>query len=413
MSATPEFWEKWLPRAEELVRSSDSVEEACRKLSKEAKQEVSRHALLRAYKKYLHASPGEKLGSAPASLADKALEQKSAKRREQRLIETQKDLIGQLEEARARASFLEDISVPYVPKVIRWEKTSGLREGIAVALGSDWHIEEVVDPVSVAGKNAYNLEIAEKRVKKFFHYVRWLTEFYRNSHQIRTLVLGLIGDLISGYIHPELMETNETSPSGAVLLLLQWISDGLKHLLEDGKLEKIIVVCAHGNHGRTTEKRRIKTGADNSFEWLLYNVLRAQWANEKRIEWVISRSAHQYVEAYGKMLHFTHGDEVSYGGGVGGIAIPLLRRVPMWNSVVESAVHHVGHFHQRRDFGDVMVNGSIIGYGEYSLSVGGKFEPPQQHFYIFDAKRGKAAVAPIWVDEDHFVEQEPAKAKRR
>lgn len=405
MTYYPAFWKEWATRSDAILAQSHSVVEACAALSKASGRHITPDAMRGAYARHFGRAPSSLLLPEPPQsnkeLASRALESRVDQRERQRLVATQKGLLEQLEEAQARSRFLDAIDRPYVPKVLRAEKTSGLREGIAVALGSDWHIEEVVDPVSVAGKNAFNLAIAERRVRKFFQSTRWLTEFYRDSHRINTLVLGLIGDLISGYIHPELVETNEASPVQAVLYLMEWISDGLRHLLEDKKLEKLIVVCAHGNHGRTTEKRRIKTGADNSFEWLLYCVLKSQWAHEKRIEFVVSRSAHQYVDAFGKMLHFTHGDEVAYGGGVGGIAIPLLKRVSAWNSVVESAVHHVGHFHQRRDFGDVVVNGSIIGYGEYSLAVGGKFEPPQQQFYVFDSKRGKAAVAPIWVDDDH------------
>ena len=401
MSASVDFWVKWAGRADEIVKTSHSAQEACDRLSRESGKHISRAALQGALHRHAGVSISGRLGVGleRGALANAALASRSEQRQRERMMATQRGLIEQLEEAQARAAFLDKIDVPCVPKVMRAEKASGLREGVAVALGSDWHIEEVVDPVSVAGRNAYNLKIAERRVRKFFQSVRWLTSFYGESHQIRTLVLGLLGDLISGYIHPELMETNETSPVGAVLLLMEWINDGIRHLLESGQLERLIVPCVHGNHGRTTEKRRIKTGADNSFEWLLYCVLKSQWAHDKRVEFVVSRSAHQYVEVYGKTLHFTHGDEVSYGGGVGGIAIPLLKRVAAWNSVVPSAVHHVGHFPQRRDFGDVVVNGSIIGYGEYSLAVGGKFEPPQQQFYVFDAKRGKGAVAPIWVDD--------------
>jgi hypothetical protein len=59
----------------------------------------------------------------------------------------------------------------------------------------------------------------------------------------------------------------------------------------------------------------------------------------------------------------------------------------------------MGHWHQLVDYGDVTVNGSLIGYNAYAMSVRAKPEPPQQAFYVLDSKRGKSCRAPIWVTE--------------
>jgi hypothetical protein len=54
----------------------------------------------------------------------------------------------------------------------------------------------------------------------------------------------------------------------------------------------------------------------------------------------------------------------------------------------------------RRDFGRALMNGSLIGWNPFSMSIGGDFEIPQQQFYILDRKYGKTAVWPIIVGEN-------------
>ncbi len=308
-------------------------------------------------------------------------------------------LVAELREERARNAFAGAIGVPLAPVVARRERASGLREGALVALASDWHVEERVDPKAVAGRNEYSLKIAEKRARKFFDGIEWLLRFERAAFKIRDVVLWLGGDFFSGFIHPELVETAALSPVESIIFVRRILSEGIRRLLLDGETHRIVVPCSYGNHGRTTEKRRIATGAQNSYEWLMYQTMKADFAGEKRVEFSCDASAHQYVEIYGETLHFTHGDELKYAGGVGGLAIPLGKRVPQWDRVRRARYHHIGHFHQFLDLGHSVVNGSLIGFNAYAQSIGASVEPPQQAAYVFDSKRGKALVTPIWVGE--------------
>lgn len=328
----------------------------------------------------------------------------AAKQRAQREREQKQKLIEELAEAQARSRFLADIrKTPLPPIVKRRELGSGQREAMAVALLSDAHIEEVVRPEAVSGRNEYDLEISEQRMDRFFEALRWQVNFHRERWQVRDVLLWLGGDLLTGHIHDELIETNSLHPLEAILELRTRLVRGITMLLDDKKLERLTIPCNVGNHGRTTAKRRVKTLTENSYEWLLYNVLAAHFASDKRVRFEIPRSAHSYVEAYGMRLHFHHGDEVRYWGGVGGLSVPLGKRTPMWETVIESDIHHIGHFHQFRDFGRTVVNGSVIGYSEYALAIGAEYEPPQQAFYMLDSKRGKTCVSPLWVGESEFA----------
>lgn len=337
---------------------------------------------------------------APKSPTPDPVERFTTERKIAMLASQTKELIARAAEAEKRAQFWADLNAsPIPPDIPRREFKSGIREGVAVCMLSDAHIEELVDPEKVAGRNAYNIEISERRMARFFDGAAWLTKFQREYWAVRDLILWLGGDLLTGFIHDELIETNELFPTEAILTLRRRIRSGINVLLQDDDLECITIPCSHGNHGRIGHRKRVKTGAENSFEWMLYNILADDYAGEPRVRFEVTRSAHQYVTAFDKTLHFTHGDSITYWGGVGGLTIPLNKRVPKWDNVKKANYHHIGHFHQLTDLGHTLVNGSVIGYSEYAFEIGADYEDPQQMFYLLDSKRGKCNVTPIWVSE--------------
>lgn len=314
---------------------------------------------------------------------------------------TIKSLEDALHEALARNKFADKLAaIRPDPVIHRRETASGVREMTVVVLASDWHVEEPVDPLSVAGRNRYNLRIAAARVAKFFDSIVWTVEHHRASGKvsIRDLVLWLGGDLMSGYIHPELAEVNALSPTETVRWLVPKLYQGILFLLETLGLESMVIPCSFGNHGRTTVKSRVSTGYSNSFEWLMYHHLADLLKGDARVTFEITPSAHQYVRVYNTTLHFHHGDEVRYQGGVGGLGIPLLKAVPSWDEVRHADVHNIGHWHSLRDFGRAVVNGSLIGFGSYSQKIRASFERPQQALYFVDSRRGKCMLSSLWVD---------------
>lgn len=331
------------------------------------------------------------------------VQQHEAREEVSRDKKTIKTLVEQLREARARQEFLDAVaSYKAPPKIMAREKNSGMRELTAVVLASDWHVEEIVEPESVAYRNEYNLEIADQRIKRFFEGIIWNIEHHRASKRlaINDLVLWLGGDLMTGYIHEELIESNQLSPTETIRWLLPRLRDGIYTLLQRLDLAHIEVPCYYGNHGRTTDKTRVSTGYANSFEWLMYHSLADEFRKEKRIHFEITNSPHQYVSVYDRTLHFHHGDDVRYMGGVGGLGIPLLKAIPLWDLVKRADVHNIGHHHSFLDYGRAIVNGSLIGYGPYSQRIRAAYEVPQQAMYFMDSKRGKCLVTALWVDDE-------------
>jgi hypothetical protein len=338
----------------------------------------------------------------PAAPPPDPVERAAGKRDDARLRAEYGRLVEMLREERARNAFAAALGREAAPpRILRAEKTSRLREMTAVAMGSDWHVEEEVPAVKAGWRNAYNLDVAHASIRRFFRAQVDLVRHHRASKQvvIRDMVCAFSGDLMSGYIHEELQETNALSPVETALWLKPRLRDGLTTLLEELDLRTLLVPWSYGNHGRTTPKTRVGTGAENSYEWLLGKMLADEFKADRRVHFDVSPCPHQYVRAYDFTLHFHHGDSLKYGGGVGGIGIPLLKAVPAWDDVRHAHYHHIGHFHQLRDYGRAMVNGSLIGYGPYSQWIKAPFEEPQQLFYLLDSVRGKCHVSPLWVRE--------------
>ena len=265
-------------------------------------------------------------------------------------------------------------------------------EAVAVALASDWHVEEVVRAESVNGLNEFNLGIAEKRIGKFFDGIRRLTEIERDGVEINTLILWLGGDFMSGYIHEELQESNELSPTQTIVWLRDRILAGIQDLKDRGGYDRIIIPCSFGNHGRTTRKPRYSTGAANSNEWLLYQILAKHLPS---VEWHIAEGYHTYVEVYGKQLRFHHGDGLQYQGGIGGLTIPVEKAIASWNKGKVASLDLFGHFHQFQQNPKWCSNGSLIGFNAFAMQIKAAYEPPQQTFFLLDSKRGRTVTAPI------------------
>lgn len=286
---------------------------------------------------------------------------------------------------------------PATKGVLAIEADPGVGEATAVAVASDWHVEETVTAKSVNNLNEFNLEIAQERITKFFHNVVKLTNIQRGGADIKNLVLVLGGDLMTGYIHEELVEENALSPTETIVWLQDRLLEGIRYLHRSGDFERIVIPTCYGNHGRTTKKPRISTGAKNSYEWLLYKVLAARLEDEGIGEWQVGESYHNFLKVYGWTLRIHHGDGLKYQGGIGGLTIPVEKAIASWNKGVVADLDVFGHWHTAQQNPKWIANGSLIGYNAYALQIKAAYEPPQQTFFLMDSQHGRTITAPIFV----------------
>lgn len=306
-------------------------------------------------------------------------------------------LLKQIELVEAeRDAALAVSGAAHTPVVIEARRRRGTSEAVAVVLASDWHVEEEVKPGTVNGLNRYHLDIAEARAKTFFERVLRMVKKERQDVHIDTLVLGLLGDFITGRIHEENLETCLLRPVHAIIFVQDLLISGIQFLLNNSDLN-LVIPCRPGNHSRITKKVHASTEDGNSLETMMYATLRQRFAGEQRVTFITEESYHVYVPVFGHTLRLHHGHAVQYQGGVGGLHIPLKKALAAWDQTRQSTVDGLGHWHMYLPDMRYVVNGSLIGYSAYALRGKFPYAPPIQAFFLIDKERGVTVQIPLFV----------------
>lgn len=267
------------------------------------------------------------------------------------------------------------------------EKRNGKSLATSISIASDWHYEEEVKSSQVSGLNRFNTTIARERAEKFFQLNAKLIGIHQGEYQIDNHILALLGDFISGSIHDDLKEGNNIQPTQAIWEVQNIIASGIEYLLKETNVN-LIIPCSSGNHGRITEKQRVQTEFGNSLEILMYLQLQKYFAKEPRVQFIINDSYLTYLKVFSFMLRFHHGHALRYAGGIGGLFIPAFKAISQWNKHKQADWDFFGHFHQLKDGGNFISNGSLIGFNSYAVKIKADYERPKQFFGIIDEDRG-------------------------
>ncbi len=298
--------------------------------------------------------------------------------------------------------------IPATPVLQRFTRLPRCKSrGVAAVVpATDWHVEERVSLEATNGKNEFDLEIAEDRIKRFYQKILRLIDWQNRLAPVVEIWHPLLGDLLSGYIHEELMETNSLSPTEACVFLQEMICSGIDFWLKKTKLPIYIPTCV-GNHGRTTPKKRIKTSHQNSFEHLLYMTLAKYYAKNRRVHWRIGNGYHNTVEIMGRKVRLHHGDNLRYQGGVGGISIPVNKAVAAWDRVETVDFDIFAHWHTfLANYPKWVACGSLMGFSEYSLSIKAEYQAPTQTFIVIDRNFGMTLATPVFITESARKQRE-------
>jgi hypothetical protein len=299
------------------------------------------------------------------------------------------ELSADLEDAKGMKGTVQTIAITKGKKM---EKT----ESTAFLICSDWHCEQRVDAATVSGLNQFNPDICDQRVKTLFRKTVEFIRIYKQDATINTLVLALLGDFINGNIHDELKESNYMLPIDAAIFAQNLIASGIEYILANSDVN-LVVPCHSGNHPRITKKVHHGTEKGNSLESLIYFNLAQYFRNEKRVQFMIAEGYHSYITIYGRTIRFHHGHNVKFGGGIGGLFIPAFKAISQWDKARPAELDVFGHFHQTKDGGKFLCNGSLVGYDTFALSIKADYEPPKQTFFLYHEELGRTTMSPIYL----------------
>lgn len=307
--------------------------------------------------------------------------------RAKRQSETIAEMRGVIAGYEKMLSIVDAAREGYKPMAITPLIKNAASEAVALGVLSDVHAFETVFPAQVNGLNEYNKAICRTSCEEFFRgYLKWVN-VHRHGVNIPQFVLAILGDIITNQLHLDQVETNAGTPQEELLFVLEILQGGIDFLLREGKCEKLTVVCCDGNHGRATEKLRIKQRSRHSLEWLMYQILAKVYQHDPRVQFVIADGIYVYLQIFDKLARFSHGEYIRYEGGVGGLTIPVRKAIDQANKARRADLDFIAHWHSMLDDNRFIMNGSVLGYSEFCVARRLSFEPPMQSFAILDKNR--------------------------
>lgn len=269
---------------------------------------------------------------------------------------------------------------------------------------TDWHWGEVVKPEQVDGVNAYSVAIAEQRLRRAFEGAVTVTRDYLQGVEYDGFQVFLLGDLLSGMIHPELRETNEETLAESVVALVEPLEAGLNLLVQE--FGRVHVACVPGNHPRATLKPIAKNRAADNFDTLVYRLVARDYRDTKGVTVQVAEAADCQVNIYQTRYLASHGDQFRGGSGISGALAPLLlgthrktRRQAAAGRPFDLMV--LGHFHQTiwLPSKGLIVSGCGVGYNEWAYVNNLEPEPPQCALWLTTPERGPTVSAPVFVGD--------------
>jgi len=286
-----------------------------------------------------------------------------------------------------------------VKHTIKPREKSSHGEAVPCLVWSDWHSEEKVDPRTIGGKNKYTLDIARDRATRIAQSSQKLMLEDAQNTNINDVALFLLGDFITGNIHKENVENAQLIPVDATLYAQGLLESNLDFLLANTPYN-YHVYCKVGNHSRITERVHASTEMGNSLELALYVGMKRHYADKPRVKFHIEPSYFSIVNILGTRVRFHHGHAVSYGGGVGGLHIPLRKAIKSWNETERADFDIMGHYHSFLEHTTMryMVNGSLIGYNAYAERIKAVLERPLQGYCLVHKKYGVTRMTPVFAD---------------
>ena len=276
------------------------------------------------------------------------------------------------------------------------ERRGTKSETIPILMLSDWLIEKPVAPAQVMGLNEYNLEIGQRRsdevIRKF---VKLVNLRRRTDTTIDTCIIWCGG----GFIASKPAERNEgmlLSPTDAANTAIDRLYSALRFILKNGDFKHIVIPCTAGSITDQPNKNQVTKG--NPYEWCIYNKLAELFKHDKRVTFIAPRGQHVQISVFGKLIRLWYGDSINYRDGVGGLTIPLMKRINAWNVGKEAFLDCFGRWRTYMPGRNFVGNGSLIGYTPTAQASGGEFEKPMQALVYIEKRYGISSYEPIFVN---------------
>lgn len=283
------------------------------------------------------------------------------------------------------------------------QRKSDSHEGVAALVLSDWHWGERVNKACVNGLNEYDAVIADRRASRIFE--KSLAMLDPTPGKYDALIIPCLGDMLSGVIHEELVATNDGSVLESLLTLLTKLESGLVEYARHFPV--VQVVATYGNHGRMDRRKTHKAQSSLNYETLVFRLLemhlKARMGDKCNVHFKIATASDVTVQVYDKTYLLTHGDQFDSNPG------NVLERVRAGDAAKRKRAHEAkqpvhdlllcGHYHTYQAVGNIVTNGSLVGYNEFAYHSNLAIERPQQALFVQHPSLGITRHSGVFADE--------------
>lgn len=247
----------------------------------------------------------------------------------------------------------------------------------AVVLLSDWHYGQVSSNIW----NEYNVEICLQRVSKLFDKVSSALR----EHNIKTLHIALLGDLINGAIHSSSRVAAEENTCEQLMHVSEIVANFINAL--SVYVDNINVYSTYGNHARTIQNKNDSIYEDN-MERVIPWWLKQRLMNNHKVS-VIDSEYHEFIyfNVCGYNVVCVHGDLDRFKNI--GVTVNTLFSKKYGKTIdytFSGDKHHLEMFEQ---FGiESALVGSMCGTDEFANNKR-LYSNPMQTLCIFTPEDGK------------------------
>ena len=307
-----------------------------------------------------------------------------------------KAALSQIDRERERADTIAGLSGI---KPRKQTPTKATRRGspvTAILVLSDWHVEERVDPDTVAGRNDFDLNVAEARVAETMRRALLLLEHESKLAPINHVVVAALGDFLSGDIHDDTRDVALLPPLAATRFAGELLGGCIDMVAE--RFKAVTVATCNGNHGRSTPKPRIATDHEFSYEYSLYRTMESN-NRHRNVAWQIGVGYHNWLNLDNFKVRLHHGQAIRSNGGIGGVSISANKAIAQWNRMEKADLDIFGHHHQFSwNYGRYVSNGSLIGWNAFANFIRAEWQPAAQSLVLIDRDRGVTKALPIFCE---------------
>ncbi len=290
--------------------------------------------------------------------------------------------------------------------------TDPKHEEVAAVCFSDLHLSETVRLSESNGINQYNTLIAANRVFEYAQKVKSILTRHQAMYKIKTIWVPVLGDIINGSIHPELLVTNDMSDPAAVVLGSRLLRMFLEELAGLGI--PIEVDAIHGNHPRLSAKMPTKRQAHTNLDWLMYEYLAGAYERDPRVNVKIHTSQIGMKNILGWNYVFEHGIDVSSGNEE---AFEDRIRALFDDPVFRAATGYkgssfdqiiIGNMHKAKFLERTIVNGCFTGQNELGMSW--RLKPIKASQSMFGISKSHVRTWQYQIDLTSIVSSKPTNA---